>query len=226
MKKTLLLALLAVAAVPIAFGQARPGGSQSSKDYTGGAVTDSRNTGFGVKGGYNLNGLRGKDITGINRNARSDFHAGAYGQLGFNDFSSVQVELLYSRQGFEANTGVGGARQSYKMDYLLLPVMYVGNFTETLSFHIGPQVALLNTAKLDDKSLALSDNGFNTFDYGGVAGLEARVGPARVGARYNLFLGKLLEDGPSKTGLVANRLQNSDIYNNLFQVYVGIGITQ
>ena len=229
MKKTFLLALLAVATVPVAFGQARPGGATTSKDYTGGAVTDSRNTGFGVKGGYNLSSLRGDDIKGIDRNSRSDFHAGAYGQLGFNDFSSVQVELLYSRQGFEANTGGTAAsrtRQKYRLDYLLLPIMYVGNVTETLSFHIGPQVALLNTATLEDKSLNLKDNGFNSFDYGGVAGVEARVGPARVGARYNLFVGKLLEDGPSKTGLVAANLQNSKIYNNLFQVYVGIGLTQ
>lgn len=76
MKKILLLAVLALASAPAAFSQARAGGDLSSKDYTGGSVTDSRNTGFGIKGGYNLNGLRGDDIksainnTSIDRNAQ------------------------------------------------------------------------------------------------------------------------------------------------------------
>jgi len=226
MKKTFLFVLLAVATSSAAFAQARPGGSLSSKDYTGGGVTDSRNTGFGVKGGYNLSGVRGDDISGINRESRSDFHAGVYGQFGFNEFSSVQAELLYSRQGFAANTGTGGARQAYHMDYLMLPVMYVGNITETLSFHLGPQVSLLTNLKKEGQTLGIAENGFNSFDYGGVGGLEARIGPARLGARYNLSLGKIFEDGPSKTGLVASQFGNSKIYNNLLQVYLGIGFTQ
>lgn len=226
MKKIILFLLLAVASGPAAFAQAAPGGSMSSKDYTGGAVTESGNTGFGIKGGYNLNGLRGDAVKGIDRQARSDFHAGVYGQFGFNNFSSVQAELLYSRQGFEANTGPGGARQRYRMDYLMLPVMYVGNFTDHLSFHIGPQVSLLNNIRKDEQSLDAKDNGFNTFDFGGVGGLEARIGPARLGARYNLFLGKIFEDGPSKVSTVANQFANSKLYNNMLQVYVGIGFTQ
>lgn len=226
MKKTLLLLLLAVSSAPAAFAQARPGGSQSSKDYTGGGTTESGNTGFGFKGGYNLSGVRGDDIRGIDRQSRNDFHAGAFGQFGFNQFSSLQAELLYSRQGFTANTGTGGARQTFRMDYLSLPIMYVGNFTNALSFHVGPQVSLLTNLRQDDKILGLSENGFNSLDYGGVAGLEARIGPARLGARYNLSLGKVFEDGPSSTGKVASQFGNSRIYNNLLQLYVGLGFTQ
>lgn len=226
MKKIFLFLLLAVASAPAAFAQAAPGGAQSSKDYTGGAVTESGNTGFGIKGGYNLNGLRGDDVKGINRQARHDFHAGVYGQFGFDDFSSIQAELLYSRQGFEANTGPNGGSQRFRTDYLMLPVMYVGNFTKNLSFHVGPQVSLLTNIRKDEQSLDAKDNGFNSFDFGGVGGLEARIGPARIGARYNLFLGKVFEDGPSKVTTVANQFANSKLYNNMLQVYVGIGFTQ
>jgi hypothetical protein len=229
MKKTLLFLLLAVTSSTAAFSQARPGGSLSSKDYTGGGVTDSRNTGFGVKGGFNVNGLRGDDISGIKRDTRNDFHAGVYGQFGFNEFASVQAELLYSRQGFEANTGVGAnasAQQKYRMDYIMLPVMFVGNVTETISFHVGPQVSLLTNIRQGDQELDISANGFNSFDYGGVGGLEARLGPARLGARYNLSLGKLFEDGGSRTGNINPAFADSKIYNNLFQIYLGIGFTQ
>ena len=47
MKKILLLLALAATA-STAHAQARAGGNLTSKDYTGGKVTDSRNTGFGV----------------------------------------------------------------------------------------------------------------------------------------------------------------------------------
>lgn len=226
MKKTFLLLLLAITSASSAFAQARPGGSTSSKDYTGGKTTNSRNTGFGVKGGYNLNGLRGEDIKGISRDSHADFHAGVYGQFGVSDFSSVQVELLYSRLGFSANTGAGAAPQTYRTTYLQLPVMYVGNFTDNLSFHVGPQASLLINATKEGASLGLADNGFNTFDFGGVGGLEARIGPARVGARYNLSLGKVFTDNIPAGKAIDPGFGNAKIYNNLLQVYVGIGFTQ
>jgi hypothetical protein len=226
MRKTLQLLLLALASSTTAFGQARPGGALSSTDYSGGAVTESRNTGFGFKGGYNLNSLRGDDIKGIDPRSRKDFHAGVYGQFGFNEFSSIQAEVLYSRQGLEANTGANNARQAFRMDYLTVPVMYVGNVTETLSFHVGPQVSLLTNLRQGDQTLDIGDNGFNSLDYGGVGGVEARIGPARLGARYNLSLGKIFEDGPSQAGTTAAQFSNGKIYNNLFQVYLGVGFVQ
>ena len=227
MKKTLLFLLLAVGSSTAAFSQARPAAA-SSVDYTGGGVTESRNTGFGIKGGYNYNTLRGDDISGIERSRADDFHAGVYGQFGFNNFSSIQAELLYSRQGFEANTGTGAAPRPAALPHglLSLPVMYVGNFTENLSFHVGPQVSLLTNIRRDEKTLDISANGFNSLDYGAVGGLEARVGPARLGARYNLSLGKIFEDGNSQTGIINPSFSNSKLYNSLVQVYVGIGFTQ
>ncbi len=227
MKKILLLLALAATATA-AHAQARAGGNLTSKDYTGGKVTDSRNTGFGVKGGYNYNNVRGTDIGGIDRQGRSDFHAGVYGQLGFNQFSSVQVELLYSRQGFTADVASNGAgRQTYRMDYLMLPVMYVGNINYNLSFQVGPQVSLLTRASKQDEPLGLGENGFHTFDYGGVAGLEYRIGPARVGGRYNLSLAELFQTASvSTSNSIDKRFAGSSIYNNLFQLYVGIGFTQ
>ncbi|WP_081867631.1 porin family protein [Hymenobacter sp. IS2118] len=228
MKKTLLFLLFAATTSTAAFAQARPGGEMSSKDYTGGGTTDSRNTGFGIKGGYNLNGLRGDDIGGIDREARNDVHAGVFGQFGFSEFASVQAELLYSRQGFEGKTSVANptAPQRFRMDYISLPVMFVGNFTETLSFHVGPQVSLLTNIRQGGESLDIDSNGFNSLDFGGVGGLEARLGPARLGARYNLSLGKLFEDGANTAGTIRSDFSDSKVYNNLFQIYLGIGFTQ
>ena len=196
----------------------------TSKDYTGGGTTDSRNTGFGVKGGYNLSNFygSGKDFSPGNRNNLNTFHAGAYGQFGFNNFSSVQIELLYSRKGIQTDDGNAG-KSDLRLDYLSLPILYVGNVTENISFHIGPEISLLTKVKNGDKDFDLKANGFNSLDFGGVAGLEARIGPARVGARYDLGLGRVIKDNTLFPGFRGN---DESIHNQTFQVYVGIGLTQ
>ncbi len=227
MKNLLLTLMLGAVAAPAALAQARAGGNLSSVDYTGGAVTETRNTGFGIKGGYNLTNLYGGGKDQLRPDALSSYHAGVYGQFGFNQFSSVQVELLYSRKGYVANSAAAGQYTTH-LDYLELPILYVGNFTKNLSFHIGPQVALLSNAKLGDQSIAIAAGGFNSFDYGAVGGLEARFGPARLGVRYDLGLGSVYKDGVTVTyrSTKVADLASTNIHNQTFQVYLGVGFTQ
>lgn len=226
--------MLGAAAAPAAMAQARAGGDLSSKDYTSSAATGSRNTSFGIKGGYNLTNLYGSGKGLLNPDYLNAFHGGLYGQFGLNQVSSIQVELLYTRKGYMANfNSVGGpsyneSQRTTRLNYLQLPILYVANFTKNLSFHIGPQVSLLTNARVYDQDLALSAGGFNSLDYGAVAGFEGRVGPARIGVRYDLGLGSVYKDGVSiKYGndIVAN-LASSNLHNQTFQVYLGIGFTQ
>lgn len=222
MKKTLLFLLLAMASAPAVFAQAAPGGATSSKDYTGGKSAESGNTGFGIKGGYSLSNFfgEGKDVF-PKRDNLNTFHAGLYGQFGFNDFSSVQVELLYSRKGIRYDF-TGSGLSDLRLDYLSIPVLYVGNITDKFSFHVGPEVSLLTKVNSDGKDLDIKDNGFNSVDVSGLLGLEYRIGPARVGARYDLGLARVLSDG-QYLGSTSN---SSRVTNQTLQVYVGIGLTQ
>ncbi|MDB5234745.1 MAG: hypothetical protein JWR44_1738 [Hymenobacter sp.] len=234
MKTTLLLLLLAAATTSQAVAQ---GGSLSSKEYANGeSGTESRNTGFGIKGGYNLSTLHGSGSTVFpNSNSFSAFNAGLYGQFGFNNFASLQVELLYIRKGFgteQTTITTGGTSTTYaardnRLDYLELPVLFVGNITETLSFHIGPQVSLLTKVKSGTEDLDLNANGYNSLDYGAIGGVEARLGLARLGLRYDLSLGKIYKDGTvvkyNNTSLFANGISDDNIHNQSFQAYLGIG---
>lgn len=227
MKKIFLLALLAAVSTTGAFAQARAGGELSSKDYTGGGITSSRNTGFGLKGGYNYSNVYGDGAKPFDFKGYNAFHAGAYGQIGFNNFASVQFELLYSRKGFESNSsGTGAAfKMNRRLDYLQVPVMFVGNITETLSFHIGPQISLLTKVLENGTDVSIADNGYNSVDYGGVAGVEARLGPARLGARYDLGFGKIYNS--NKYSLQTTPMPIRDrVSNGTLQLYVGIGFTQ
>ena len=202
------------------------GRATSSTRYTAGSGGyDSGNTGFGVKGGFTLANLHGdgKDILS-DRNNLNTYHAGVYGQFGFNSFASLQVEALYSRKGYRSDMGNGLA--DTRLDYLSVPVLFVGNITQTLSFHIGPQVSVLNKATLDGTDVDLGAKKFNSFDYGGVIGAEARIGPGRVGVRYDYGLGKVYQDGATvqvKGSATPVAFKSDDIRNQSFQVYLGIG---
>ncbi|TGE27402.1 porin family protein [Hymenobacter metallicola] len=241
MKKVTLLLALSLAGFS-SFAQNNdtngPVGVRSSTDYGTGS-TGSRNTGFGIKGGFNLADVYGDDKKNFTNGSNyKSFHAGFYGQYGFNNRISIQPELLYSRQGFEGNstktTTTGSSTTTTtvnerRLDYLQLPVLVVFNIFDNISIHAGPQVSLLTKVVEDGKERKIADEGnaygysYSSFDYGVAAGAEARIGPARVGARYTAGFAEMIKDqNLASTGNKAL----SDIKNSIFQVYLGIGLTQ
>ncbi|MFD2785800.1 porin family protein [Hymenobacter rubripertinctus] len=210
-----------------------PIGVRSSSDYNSSNGGDSRNTGFGVKGGFTAAHFRGDDKKNYsNEGVYNTFHAGVYAQYGFSDKFSIQPELLYSRQGFAGNNGVPNAQgqtvngaYNTRLDYIQVPVLLVYNFLDNVSVHVGPQVSLLTKVVENGKERKIANEGntypyaYNSLDYGLAAGLEARVGPARVGGRYVAGFNEIIKD---QTSAVKNSITN--IKNGMFQVYVGIGI--
>lgn len=213
--KKIFLSLCLCAAALTGFAQEGPG-LRSSTDYAPGS-SNSRNNGFGIKGGYNLTNVRGDNRGSVGgRENLNTFHAGVYAQLGFNDKWSLQPELLYSRKGFRYDAA--GTQRVNRLDYLQLPILAVYNITDNFSLHLGPQVALLTKIKRAGADLDISSSGFRSLDYGAVGGAEFRAGPARLGARYDLSLAKLVKN--------SNSIASTDnkIYNQAFQVYLGLGI--
>jgi hypothetical protein len=225
MKHAVLL-LASLAASGAAHAQVR--GNPAASDYSEGQGTTSRNSGFGVKGGLSYSDLKGSGTSIFSsRDQLKTFHAGVYGQHGFTHFASLQVELLYSRKGFESTNAATNTTQQNRLDYLALPVLFVGNITETLSLHLGPQVSVLTGGRSGDADLDVSQSGYHRFDFGGVAGAEARLGPARLGVRYDLSFANLYKDGARLTynGQPLSALvTDSNIRNAVLQVYLGIGI--
>ncbi|GAB2772584.1 hypothetical protein HNQ93_000788 [Hymenobacter luteus] len=210
----------------------RVSGLRSSTDYAPGTGSDSRNNGFGIKGGFTAANFRGDDKKNFgNEGIYNTFHAGVYAQFGFNDKFSIQPEVLYSRQGFKgdnpASTSQTGTYTT-RLDYVQVPVLLVYNFLDNVSVHVGPQVSLLTKVKEGDRERKIADENdtygysYNSLDYGLAAGVEARVGPARVGGRYTAGFADIIQDqNLAKTGNTAI----TNIKNGMFQVYLGIGIS-
>ena len=226
MKNTSLLLAFLLASITAAHAQERVDGVRSSTDYNP-STSDSRNNGFGVKGGFNLADLRGGDKDAYkNLESLKSYHVGLYAQFGINDKVSIQPEFLFTRKGFDAQqfdpvTGVAaGQQRKTHLDYVQIPVLFVYNVTDNVSLHVGPQASLLVRAKYGDEERGISDAGLNSLDYGVVGGVEGRIGPARVGARYDLGLADIYKD-PKGTGSDAY----DNVKNGVFQVYLGIGFT-
>lgn len=210
----------------------RVSGLRSSNDYAPATGSDSRNNGFGIKGGFTASNFRGDDKKNFgNEGIYNTFHAGVYAQFGFNDKFSIQPEVLYSRQGFKGDnpsTTSQAGTYTTRLDYVQVPVLLVYNFLDNVSVHVGPQVSLLTKVKEGDVERKISDENnsfgysYNSLDYGVAAGVEARVGPARVGGRYTAGLADIIQDqNLAKTG----NTTITNIKNGMFQVYVGIGIS-
>lgn len=198
-------------------------GVRSSTDYAP-STSDSRNNGFGIKGGLNLIDLHGSDTENYSDLSNlKTYHVGVYAQFGLNDKVSIQPEILFSRKGFDdraSSTGSSNPVRETRLDYVQVPILFVYNFLDNVSVHVGPQASLLVQVKDQGVEKSIDGAGFHSLDYGVVGGLEARVGPARVGARYDLGLAKIYDD-PSASG----RQAFSNVKNGAFQVYVGIGFT-
>ncbi|MBC6697261.1 porin family protein [Hymenobacter sp. BT190] len=228
MKKITVLLALCFASFTAVQAQQTPGGSQSSTNYAPG-TSDSRNNGFGVKAGFNLSDLRGGDKGAYKQlESLKSYHAGVYAQFGLNDKVSIQPEFLFTRKGFDAeqfaisgsNVGqANGQVRETRLDYLQVPVLFVYNVLDNVSLHVGPQASLLVQAKYAGEERQISSVGLNSLEYGVVGGVEARVGPARVGARYDLGLSDIYND-PKDAGADAY----DNVKNGVFQVYLGIGI--
>jgi hypothetical protein len=215
MKKLLLLFSICSFSLGAA-AQQSVDGVRSSTDYAP-STSDSRNNGFGIKGGFNLVDLRGSDTENYKDLSNlKTYHAGVYAQFGFNDKFSIQPEVLFTRKGFDdRETNTSSTTRETRLDYIQVPVVLVYNFLDNVSVHVGPQASLLVRVKDLGVEKSIDGAGFNSLDYGVVGGLEARVGPARVGARYDLGLADIYE----------NNNTFEDVKNGVFQVYVGIGFT-
>ena len=231
MKNLLLTLGLALATGPQALAQ----GGLTSTDYDNGATgTESRNTGFGIKGGYNVSYLKGSQVDLFpNANSLAAFNAGVYGQFGFTNFASLQIELLYSRKGYHTDASAPSTANAYpafdtRLDYVELPILFVGNITETLSIHFGPQAGVLTKVLQGSNNQDLNANGYNSLDYGAVGGVEARLGLGRLGVRYELSLANVYKDGTvvrynGAPITLSGAGTNGNIHNQTFQVYLGIG---
>lgn len=154
----------------------------------------------GIKAGYNLAAVSfdGDGETG----QRHGFHVGFYGESFLTESIALQLEVLYSQQGYEIKGNGGTFTQ--KLDYINLPLMFKMYPDDNFFLEVGPQVGLAISHKEEfDSGFDLFDieQEFdpNSFDYGVNfgGGFKTNSGIS-LGVRYHLGLGDIYDEGSPK----------------------------
>ena len=181
---------------------------------------------FGAKAGVNFT-----QFSGDNEHSKmaTAFHVGVIAEIGISDKFSVQPELLYSAQGsdYEDAEEFGVTYDgTFKLNYIIVPIMAKYYVSEGLSLEVGPQIGILMTAieeyEGDDGDSGeidfLDDEGFDETlkktDVGVNIGLGYKLeNGINFAARYNLGLTDLNDD--------QGYLESDTYKNSVIQVSVG-----
>jgi hypothetical protein len=176
---------------------------------------DSMAPSFGIKGGVNFANVTGDD-TG-SPDSRTSFHVGALAEFPLADIFSVQVEALYSGQGFKADfEGSDGDKAEVQLDYISVPVLAKVYVIKGLSLEVGPQFSFLVNDEFDFNPN--SDGGDIDFGDVGVKTKDFEVGVA-AGLTFQTDMG-LFASGRYNLGLT-DVVEDADIKNSVFQISVG-----
>lgn len=166
--------------------------------FTTNAQTQKSNV--GIKGGYNLAAVSFDGDTETRQ--RHAFHIGFYGESFISESTSLQVEILYSLQGYELKDNSGTFTQ--KLDYVNLPLLLKLYPDENVFLEVGPQVGLAVSHKEEfDSSFGLFDTSQEfepqNFDWGINFGTGFKTNSGvSLGVRYHLGLGSVYDEGNPK----------------------------
>ena len=120
-----------------------------------GAVAYGQGISGGVKAGLNLANqtFSGNGMT-TSPSFLPSFHGGGYVTAMFSEHFGLQPELLYSVQGAKSGD------ESYNLGYVTVPVLVRYSVNDLLSFHAGPQIGILTSAKhkYGSESVDMKDN--------------------------------------------------------------------
>ena len=155
---------------------------------------DKLYTRAGFKTGINYTGVMGD----IEADSRIRMHLGAVIEFPVSQKFFIQVEPMYTAQGYRLNTD--GEENDIDLNYLALPILAKFYVADGLSLESGLQLATLANASQTDEET--SDDFFNMFsnsDYSWSFGVSYMLNSGLFfQARYNLGLTNINDiDSPS-----------------------------
>ncbi len=164
----------------------------------------------GLKTGINISNQRIRGIGAPTRiQSLTGFHGGIYVIALFSEHVGIQSEVLVSMQG--AMLDFSGTLYTDKFTYISIPVLLRYKVNRFLSFHAGPQLGILGSAKEESGGSTFdTKSDFNSTDlslvFGGTVDLPLKL---NVTARYCLGISDV------------DRNTDSTTKNNLFQLSLG-----
>nr|WP_294934973.1 outer membrane beta-barrel protein [uncultured Flavobacterium sp.] len=124
----------------------------------------------GIKAGLNFSHFTQTDNPNEKFSSKTDFYAGAFGELKLSKFYILQPELTYSRQGSKYEyVDANNVRHNETLDISYLSLAVANKFTfNGFNFHVGPTIDI----KINDMSKQLNatynDDYYYYDDYSGI----------------------------------------------------------
>ena len=181
---------------------------------------------IGVKAGLNFANVT--RVSSINNNSASGFHAGLFFATSSKKIIGSKTELVFSRQGYNYQTGANGGRVN--LNYIMLPEYLCINITRYFQIQAGVQIAYLLNAKADSSmdygipgSYGKILDFYNRLDYGIGGGIEVHPFKGlQVGARANFSLSSLYKNTMDySSNDQPSFIPSVDVKNNVIQLYLG-----
>lgn len=200
---------------------------------------------IGLRGGLNIASISntgsasasfGGYGSSVKYKSRLAPHFGVYSEIKFNDFISLQPEVLFSMKGYkyESSSSGGGSSSEYTLDaglnYIDIPLQLRFNFGK--GFHLlgGPSFSILMSAKAKSESTVTSGGstvttketdtdkeGLNTMDVGVYIGVGYQLDMGlNFAIRWARGFSNLYEDDGSTVTIHQS--------NNVFQFTVGYNL--
>lgn len=159
---------------------------------------------IGLKAGANFSNT---DVSGIDNDAITSFHGGAYGMIKLANIA-IQPEILYSSQGAELS-GIG----DLDLNYINIPVLVKYYLPLGFNVYAGPQFGILTSAEEGGQDVSDFYSGSDVSGAVG-AGLDLPFG-LNVTGRY-IFGISNISDNPNPI--------RDEARNNMLQVSVGYSL--
>jgi len=156
------------------------------------SAQDSNPIRLGIKAGVNFSNLYAKNAD--KTTMLTGFNAGFFAKLPVSNYFAVQPELYFTTKGAEIkyDNAFATGTASFHLNYIELPLMFVGNLTKNFNVHAGPYVAFLIHGKVKNESnvdlFDFEDNidtkDYNTLDAGLAIGAGIDMKAVSIGLRY------------------------------------------
>ncbi len=165
-----------------------------------GINTYAQGVSFGIKAGLNIaNQKFSNNGLSVTPTAIVGIHGGAYLTIMFSEHLGLQPELLYSAQG--SKYSFSGSTVTTKINYITLPILLRYNVNDLISFHAGPQLGVVASAKSVSGSNSTDvKNQLKSTDlglaFGGTIDLPIKL---NITLRYILGLSNIDNTGSSGT---------------------------
>lgn len=201
---------------------------------------------FGIKGGLTIaEMLTGKNETAPVRGSsqtrtnypRTNINAGIFFSIPLTKILSLQPELLYNNQGStskSANTALTSADETYKFNYVNLPILLKYHTSYGAFLETGPQLGYLLRARIDEVTLSQSHTArysvtdqYKRADLGWALGV-GYTSPFNLGIdiRYVLGLTNINNTDGSQTAPIQNgKIRNSGVQIGIFYIFGKSGVS-